>query len=282
MLGRREREHGYNRFEACSRWNEQCAKRCEQCSHWEEACSRSCEQCSQWCEHRYNTNERCSEPCACRKRSAFPLTNQGKTEGNCRAYRPGWTLSTSRWSSAWPRRSWSPGHSASPLDGWQRTPANRSWRVVAGNGFDWLPVRFKSSVPKIICPISSLSADTEWWGTAAHWCRHNWNTMKKPTLIIETSIATTVSGLAQALISSLRLSGCPGGDPHDFTTAAWVTSVSMNCWVVCWAVRSRLKIRKSWSAWPRATRRANRNLSPDWKQSSDWRKSRLRYGKDWI
>ena len=55
----REREHGYNRFEACSRWNEQRAK---------------------WCEHGYNTNERCTKPCVCRKRSAFPLTNQEETE----------------------------------------------------------------------------------------------------------------------------------------------------------------------------------------------------------
>lgn len=38
-------------------------------------------ECPQRCEHRYNTNERCSKPCVCRKRSVFPLTNQGKAEG---------------------------------------------------------------------------------------------------------------------------------------------------------------------------------------------------------
>ena len=98
----RECEHGYNRFEACSRWNEQCAKRCEQRSHRKEACSRSCEQCSvsneqrsQWCEHRYNTNERCTKPCAC------SLTNQGGKEGNRKTSWPGCTLFTSRWPSAW-------------------------------------------------------------------------------------------------------------------------------------------------------------------------------------
>ena len=89
----RECEHGYNRFEACSRWNEQrakwcarCAKPCEQRSHREEACSRSCEQCSQRCEHGYNTNERCTKPCVCRKRSAFPLTNKRKAKGQLKGF----------------------------------------------------------------------------------------------------------------------------------------------------------------------------------------------------
>jgi hypothetical protein len=44
------------------------------------------EQHSQRCEHRYNTNERYSKPRACQKRSAFPLTNKGKAEGQLKGF----------------------------------------------------------------------------------------------------------------------------------------------------------------------------------------------------